>query len=139
MLRTQPAGLPYSPLIAALSLGQIISWATVYYGFTSFVLPMMAETGWSKPLVMGANTLGLLVWGLYDLTRPDRRVKGDSKVVWALIIIFINVIGPILYLLVGHSSHLTQHCFTNHSHQLIAVVARFYGIHPTSGSMSMAC
>ena len=45
--------------------------------------------------------LGLLVWGLYDLTRPDRRVKGDSKVVWALIIIFINVIGPILYLLVG--------------------------------------
>jgi hypothetical protein len=45
--------------------------------------------------------LGLLVWGLYDLTRPDRRVKGDSKVVWALSIIFINVIGPILYLLVG--------------------------------------
>jgi hypothetical protein len=45
--------------------------------------------------------LGLLVWGLYDLTRPDRRVKGDSKVVWALIIIFINVIGPILYFLVG--------------------------------------
>jgi len=45
--------------------------------------------------------LGLLVWGLYDLTRPDRRVKGDSKVVWALIIIFVNVIGPILYFLVG--------------------------------------
>jgi len=45
--------------------------------------------------------LGLLVWGLYDLTRPGRRVKGDSKVVWALIIIFVNVIGPILYLLVG--------------------------------------
>ena len=45
--------------------------------------------------------LGLLVWALYDLTRPTRRVKGDSKVVWALIIIFINVIGPILYFLVG--------------------------------------
>jgi Phospholipase_D-nuclease N-terminal len=45
--------------------------------------------------------LGLLVWALYDLTRPDRRVKGDSKVVWALIIIFINIIGPILYFLVG--------------------------------------
>jgi hypothetical protein len=45
--------------------------------------------------------LGLLVWGLYDLTRPERRVKGDSKVVWALIIIFINLIGPILYFLVG--------------------------------------
>jgi hypothetical protein len=45
--------------------------------------------------------LGLLVIALYDLTRPTRRVKGDSKVVWALIIIFINVIGPILYFLVG--------------------------------------
>jgi hypothetical protein len=45
--------------------------------------------------------LGLLVWALYDLTRPARRVKGDSKVVWALIIIFVNLIGPILYFLVG--------------------------------------
>lgn len=45
--------------------------------------------------------LGLLVWALYDLTRPERRVKGDSKVVWALVIIFINIIGPILYFLVG--------------------------------------
>ena len=45
--------------------------------------------------------LGLLVWALYDLTRPGRQVKGDSKVVWALIIIFINLIGPILYFLVG--------------------------------------
>jgi hypothetical protein len=45
--------------------------------------------------------LGLLVFALYDLTRPTRRVKGDSKVVWALIIIFVNIIGPILYFLVG--------------------------------------
>jgi hypothetical protein len=45
--------------------------------------------------------LGLLAWALYDLARPERRVKGDSKVVWALIIIFINLIGPILYFLVG--------------------------------------
>ena len=44
---------------------------------------------------------GLLVWALYDLTRPTRRVKGDSKVVWALIIIFVSFVGPILYFLVG--------------------------------------
>ena len=43
----------------------------------------------------------LLVAGLYDLTRPNRRVKGDSKAVWALIIIFVSTIGPILYFLVG--------------------------------------
>lgn len=45
--------------------------------------------------------LGLLVWALHDLTRPTRRVKGGSKVVWALIIIVVNLIGPILYFLVG--------------------------------------
>jgi hypothetical protein len=44
---------------------------------------------------------GLLIWALYDLTRPTRRVKGDNKIVWALIIIFVNLIGPILYFLVG--------------------------------------
>ena len=45
--------------------------------------------------------IGLLVAALYDLTRPNRQVKGGSKVVWALIIIFVNLIGPILYFLVG--------------------------------------
>jgi Phospholipase_D-nuclease N-terminal len=43
----------------------------------------------------------LLVVALYDLTRPNRRVRGDSKVVWALIIIFVATIGPILYFLAG--------------------------------------
>ena len=43
----------------------------------------------------------LLVAALYDLTRATRRVKGDNKVVWALIIIFVATIGPILYFLAG--------------------------------------
>ena len=43
----------------------------------------------------------LLVAALYDLTRPGRRVRGDSKVMWALIVIFVSTIGPILYFLVG--------------------------------------
>ena len=43
----------------------------------------------------------LLVAALYDLTRPNRRVKGDRKVGWALIIIFVSTIGPILYFLTG--------------------------------------
>ena len=45
--------------------------------------------------------LVLMVAALYDLTRPNRRVRGDSKVVWALIVIFVSTIGPILYFLVG--------------------------------------
>ena len=45
--------------------------------------------------------LVLLVAALYDLTRPDRRVRGESKVMWALIVIFVTTIGPILYFLIG--------------------------------------
>lgn len=45
--------------------------------------------------------LGLLIWGLYDLTRPNRKVRGDSKVLWGIVIIFINILGPIVYFLFG--------------------------------------
>jgi hypothetical protein len=54
------------------------------------------------PLVL--LQVGLLIWALIDLTRPERRVRGDSKVVWALIIIFISFFGPLLYFLVGRES-----------------------------------
>ena len=45
--------------------------------------------------------LVLLVAALYDLTRPGRRVRGDSKLMWGLIVVFVSAIGPILYFLVG--------------------------------------
>ncbi len=45
--------------------------------------------------------LVLLVLGLYDLTRPDRRVRGGNKLVWGLIIVLINLIGPAIYFLAG--------------------------------------
>jgi hypothetical protein len=45
--------------------------------------------------------LGLMIVALIDLERDERRVRGDSKLMWALIIIFVNIIGPILYFAVG--------------------------------------
>ncbi len=45
--------------------------------------------------------LVLICWGLYDLTRPDRRVRGDSRLLWGLAIVFMNVVGPILYFTIG--------------------------------------
>jgi hypothetical protein len=64
---------------------------------------MTADLGTLVPILIPilAIQLGLLVAGLYDLTRPTRQVKGGHKVVWALVIIFVNIIGPILYFLVG--------------------------------------
>ena len=52
---TLPPG--YRRLVASLSLGQILSWAFVYYGFSSFVLPMMAELGWRSLGVLELTAL----------------------------------------------------------------------------------
>ncbi len=48
-----------------------------------------------------AIQFGLMVAALYDMTRPERRVKGGNKMIWALVVIFINIAGPIIYFLVG--------------------------------------
>ena len=45
--------------------------------------------------------LALIVVGLYDLTRPERRVKGGSKWVWALVIVFGQILGSLVYFLFG--------------------------------------
>jgi len=45
--------------------------------------------------------LGLLVFALRDLLRPERRVRGESKLMWGLIIVFVGMLGPILYFIVG--------------------------------------
>ena len=44
-----PLGPGFGATVAALSVAQILAWAALYYGFTSFVLPMTAELGSSEP------------------------------------------------------------------------------------------
>jgi len=43
--------------------------------------------------------LALMVFALVDLVRRER-TKGP-KWLWALIIVFVNLIGPILYFIIG--------------------------------------
>ena len=51
------------------------------------------------PLVL--IELGLVVFSLVDLFKPERRVVGNNKLIWALIIVLVGTIGPIVYLLAG--------------------------------------
>jgi MFS family permease len=60
----EQTGPSFAATVAALAVGQLLCWAALYYGYSSFVLPMMRELAWSKPLVMGAFTAGLAAWGL---------------------------------------------------------------------------
>ena len=45
--------------------------------------------------------LGLMLFALWDITRPERRVRGDSKLMWGLIVVLVGMLGPIMYLAVG--------------------------------------
>jgi hypothetical protein len=44
--------------------------------------------------------IALMVVALLDLLNR-KRVKGGSKLVWGLVIVLVNTIGPIVYLLAG--------------------------------------
>ncbi len=43
--------------------------------------------------------VGLMVFALVDLVKREH-TRG-SKLMWAIIIVFVNLFGPILYLLLG--------------------------------------
>jgi small neutral amino acid transporter SnatA (MarC family) len=45
--------------------------------------------------------LGLMIAALLDLEKEDRRVRGGNKLIWIAVIVFVNVIGPIVYFLAG--------------------------------------
>jgi hypothetical protein len=45
--------------------------------------------------------LGLMIVALHDLEQEDRHVLGGSKLLWALVIVFLNILGPIVYLVAG--------------------------------------
>jgi len=85
-----PAAAPpgYRLTVAALSLGQVLCWAALYYAFTAFVLPMQRELGWSSQLLMGAYTTGLAVSAALSFAVGAAIDRGHGRAVMAL--------GPLL-------------------------------------------
>ena len=67
----------------------------------------LAGTG--MMLVMGLISLvGLIiwVWALVDAI-GNASLSGNEKLIWVLVIIFLNVLGAILYLLIGRGRRAT--------------------------------
>src|SRR5262245_52286154 len=50
-------------MVWTLAVAQVISWGSLYYTFLLFVVPMQESLGWSRPLLNGALSLGLLATG----------------------------------------------------------------------------
>ena len=57
------------------------------------ILPLVA------PLIL--LQLVLLVLAILDLFREERQVRFFGKPIWALIIVFVNLLGPLAYFFVG--------------------------------------
>jgi hypothetical protein len=51
------------------------------------------------PLVL--IDLGMVIYCIVDLYRPERRVRGGNKILWLLIILLISTLGWVAYLLAG--------------------------------------
>ena len=45
--------------------------------------------------------VALVIFALYDLTRPERKVRGDNKLLWGLMIVLGEIVGSLIYFLVG--------------------------------------
>ena len=54
------------------------------------------------PLV--AIQLALIILALRDLLRPERRVRGNSKLAWGIVIVVGELLGPLLYFAVGRET-----------------------------------
>lgn len=49
--------------------------------------------------------IGLAVAAMIDLVRREK-VAGDNKILWGAIILFIGIIGPIVYFVFGRKEDL---------------------------------
>ncbi|HZC05283.1 MAG TPA: PLD nuclease N-terminal domain-containing protein [Ktedonobacterales bacterium] len=56
---------------------------------------------WPLLLPLALAELALVVFCLFDIFRADRRVRGGSKLLWAVIVLLIGTLGPLAYLFFG--------------------------------------
>jgi len=58
-------------------------------------------------LVWAVVQYGLAYWTLRDLQRRPR-VRGGNKVLWAIIILALPIVGPLLYASIGPTSFIPR-------------------------------
>ncbi|HEU0028926.1 MAG TPA: PLDc N-terminal domain-containing protein [Ktedonobacterales bacterium] len=51
------------------------------------------------PLVL--IDLAMVIYSIYDLYKPERRVRGDNKLIWLLVILLVSTLGWVAYLIAG--------------------------------------
>lgn len=83
-----------------LALLQLISWGSYFYAFSVLVLPMEEELGWSRPAIMMAMSLALIVAGLSAPLVGSAIDRGHGR----RIMTFGSLLGAAMLLLWSASS-----------------------------------
>jgi len=64
MTAKRSEGAPGAIATWALAAAQLVSWGSIYYAFSLFVVPMESALGWSRTATNAALSIGLLISGL---------------------------------------------------------------------------
>src|ERR1700722_1888980 len=72
----------------ALAAAQLVSWGSIYYAFSLFVVPMENAMGWSRTETNAALSIGLLVSGLaaYPVGTWIDHGHGRRVMVWGSVL-----------------------------------------------------
>lgn len=68
-------------LVLTLASAQLVSWGSLFYSFSLFVVPMEQDLGWSRASINGALSIGLLVSGLTALPVGIAIDRGRARLV----------------------------------------------------------
>jgi hypothetical protein len=68
-----------------------------------FLMLELANLNWALLAPIFIIQIILLIVSLVDLFRIDR--TNGPKWMWALIIVVVNILGPILYFIIGRRNH----------------------------------
>lgn len=69
------------------------------------LIPTGYDIAWSSVAVL---TLGLLIAAMVSLVRAARRLTGTQALLWTVIILFVPVVGPLCWMLIGRRAADTQ-------------------------------
>jgi hypothetical protein len=87
-----------------------------------FTGPVMAGLG-----VLLVIELGLMIWGVVDWSkRPAELIRGN-RILWLLVILLLNIVGPILYLTVGRLPAVSDVVTTGSTESMQAAADSLYG------------